>query len=108
VSNGRRAPKAPPENGAQGAEPATVQRIRIGTLNTVKASQTYTKNKGRVITQVSITVTCPPQTAEVVMQLATQGVPLYAEVGTDQTTMFPVAADGEDDAQLEPQEPEEE
>ena len=38
------------------------------------------------------------------VKLATQGVPLYADVGTDQTTMFPADQDGEEPESQEPEE----
>ena len=63
--------------------------LRLDQISKVRESRTWSSEKGGVTTSITITAQVAPKTAQRLMELAGQGAPLHADIGTDQGTMFP-------------------
>lgn len=62
--------------------------VKLEPVTNIVATRGYNIGKGVATTTVTIKADVPPTLADVVMDLAAAGAPLFATLGTDQANLF--------------------
>lgn len=71
--------------------------IQVGQIHRISHTEVFNSDKAGVTQTLSITINCPRETVDAVLELAQQGAPLIVQVGTLQERM-PLRAEPEQTA----------